>query len=183
MLFEVRNYLENLERKLQETKHKKVSNLSKNTEIKKLALARFKEHLSHFKFKVDFTYFSDNTHNILTLNESNGSKNEHDDFIQASRNNITELTKNIQNNAENKIRTSSEDSSSDEVEKVPKESENVAMFRGNRLEGKFVSKNVTNCSRRNLSSAEISLLFPKFVYERFQNKRRFKYKETGISTY
>ena len=32
------------------------------------------------------------------------------------------------------------------------------MFRGNRLEGKFVSKNVINLSRRNLSSAEISLL-------------------------
>ena len=32
------------------------------------------------------------------------------------------------------------------------------MFRGNRLEGKFVSKNVINLSRRNLSSAEIPLL-------------------------
>ena len=44
------------------------------------------------------------------------------------------------------------------LKKVPNESENVAMFRGNRLEGKFVSKNVINLSRRNLSSAEISLL-------------------------
>ena len=32
------------------------------------------------------------------------------------------------------------------------------MFRGNRLEGKFVSKNVINLSRRNLSSVEIPLL-------------------------
>ena len=32
------------------------------------------------------------------------------------------------------------------------------MFRENRFEGKFVSKNVINLSRRNLSSAEISLL-------------------------
>ena len=47
---------------------------------------------------------------------------------------------------------------SDEVDKVPNESGNVAMFRGNRLEGKFVSKNVKNLSRSNLSSAEISLL-------------------------
>ena len=39
------------------------------------------------------------------------------------------------------------------------------MFRGNKLEGKFVSKKVINLSRRNLSSAEISLLSegPKFV--------------------
>ena len=31
-----------------------------------------------------------------------------------------------------------EDYSSDEVDKVPNESKNVPMFRGNRLEGKFV---------------------------------------------
>ena len=36
-LFKVRNYLENLERKLQETKRKKIRNLSKNIDIKKLA--------------------------------------------------------------------------------------------------------------------------------------------------
>ena len=126
-LLKVRNYLKKLERKLQETKRKKLRNLLKNAEIKKLALARFREHLPHFEFKVDFTSFCDNTHNILTLNESNGSKNEHDEFFQASQNNITELTKNIQNNAENEIRSSAEDSSSDEVEKVPNESENVAI--------------------------------------------------------
>ena len=42
---------------------------------------------------------------------------------------------------------------------------NVAMFKCNRLEGKFVSKNVMNFSRRNLSSAELFLLFKgrKFV--------------------
>ena len=32
------------------------------------------------------------------------------------------------------------------------------MFRSNGLESKFVSKNVINLSRRNLSTAEISLL-------------------------
>ena len=56
-LFKVRNHLEKLERKLQETKHKNLSNLSKNAEIKKLVLARFREHLPHFEFKVDFTSF------------------------------------------------------------------------------------------------------------------------------
>ena len=35
-LFKVRNHLEKFERKLQETKRKKLSNLSKNAEIKKL---------------------------------------------------------------------------------------------------------------------------------------------------
>ena len=38
-LLKVRNHLEKLERKMQETKRKKLSNLSKNAEIKKLVLA------------------------------------------------------------------------------------------------------------------------------------------------
>ena len=38
-------------------KREKLSNLSKNADIKKLALARFREHLPHFKFKFDFTSF------------------------------------------------------------------------------------------------------------------------------
>ena len=164
-LFKVRNHLEKFERKLQETKRKKLSNLSKNAEIKKLVLARFKEHLPHFEYKVDFKSFCesrcqdfDNIHTLLTLNESNNSKNESDAFFQASQNNRTEFASNIQNNAENEIRNSAENSSSSKVDNVLNESENVAMFRGNRLEGKFVSKNVINLSRRNLSSAEISLL-------------------------
>ena len=94
-MFKVENYLEKLERKLQETKRKKSTKLSKNAEIKKLAFARFKENLAHFKFKVDFTSFCDHIHNQLTLNESNSSKNDHDDFFQASQNNITELIKKI----------------------------------------------------------------------------------------
>ena len=35
---------------------------------------------------------------------------------------------------------------------------NVATYKGERLEGKFVSSNIINLSRRNLSEAEISLL-------------------------
>ena len=68
------------------------------------------------------------------------------------------MQKKKQNNAENEIRNSAENSSSSKVDKVLNESENVAMFRGSRLEGKIVSKNVINLSKRNLSSAEISLL-------------------------
>ena len=69
-----------------------------------------------------------------------------------------EFVNNIQNNAENEIRNSAENSLSSKVGKVLNESENVAMYRGNRLESKFVSKNVINLSRRNPSSAEISFL-------------------------
>ena len=35
---------------------------------------------------------------------------------------------------------------------------NIAKYKGERLESKFVSSNVINLSRRNLSEAEISLL-------------------------
>ena len=83
---------------------------------------------------------------------------------------MTEFTNNIQNNAENEIRRSAEDSSSGKVGKVTNESENVAMFRGNRLKGKFVSKNVINLSIRNLSSAEISLLSTRLKFAPTANK-------------
>ena len=92
------------------------------------------------------------------MNESNSSKNESDEFVQASQNNITEFVNEIENNAENEIRSSAENFSSGKVDKVPNESENVAMFRANKLEGKFISNNLMNISRRNLSSAEISFL-------------------------
>ena len=92
------------------------------------------------------------------MNESNSSKTEHDEFFQASQNTMTEFTNNTQNNAENEIRSSGEDSSSGKADKVPNERENVAIFRDNRLEGKFVIKNVINHTIRNLSSVEISLL-------------------------
>ena len=69
------NHLEKLEKNLQETKRKKLRNLSKNAEIKKLVLARFRDHLPHFEFKVDFTSFCesqcldfDNINTLLTLN-------------------------------------------------------------------------------------------------------------------
>ena len=43
-LFKVKNYLEKLERKLQETKRKKLRNLSKSS-VKKITLAKFRNHL------------------------------------------------------------------------------------------------------------------------------------------
>ena len=82
-LFNVGNH-EDLERKLQETKREKLRNLSKNAEIKKLALDRFKKYLPCCKFKVDFTSFWVNIHILHTLNKSYSSKNKYDEFFQAS---------------------------------------------------------------------------------------------------
>ena len=159
---------------MRETKRRKLSNLSKHAEIKKLVLVRFREHLPHFEFKVDFTSFCESRcqdfDKIYTLNKSNNSKNEFDEFFQALQDNMTEFVNNIQNNAENEIRSSAENSSCSKVGKVPNESENVAMLRGNRLEGKFVSKTVINLSRRKLSSAEIFLLSKGFKFVPTANK-------------
>ena len=51
----------------------------------------------------------------------------------------------------NEIRSTTENSPFSNVGWIPNESENVATFRGNRLEGKFVRKNVINFSKRDLS--------------------------------
>ena len=71
---------------------------------------------------------------------------------------MTEFVSSIQNNAENETRGSEENFSSNKVDKVTNESENGAMFRGSRLDRKFITKNVINFSRRNLLSPEISFL-------------------------
>ena len=94
----------------------------------------------------------------FTLNESNSSKNEFKEFFQASQKNMTEFVSSIQNNAENETRGSEENFSSNKVDKVTNESENGTMFRGSRLDRKFITKNVINFSRRNLLSPEISFL-------------------------
>ena len=74
-LSQVKNHLEKLERMSEETKRKKLSNLSKNADIKKLVFPRFRENSPHFEFKIDFTSFCesrcqdfDNIHTLLTLN-------------------------------------------------------------------------------------------------------------------
>ena len=74
------------------------------------------------------------------MNYSSGSKNESDEFFQASQNIMTEFANNIQNNAENEIRRCSKNSSSGKVDDLHNKSANDAKFSGNRLEGKFVSK-------------------------------------------
>ena len=75
---------------------------------------------------------------------------------------MMEFVNNIQNNAENKIRCSAENS--------PYGSQNIAMFRGNRFEGKFFSKNVINLSRKNISSVEITFYQKELNLFLLQNK-------------
>lgn len=53
---------------------------------------------------------------------------------------------------------STENPSNCEEEKEALKGSNITSHKGVRLKGKFISKNVINLSRRNLSVAEISLL-------------------------
>ena len=95
-------------------------------------LARFREHLPHLKFKLDFTSFSesqcqdlDNIYTVLTLNESSSSKNAPGEFFQASQNDGTPFANSIQNNAKNEIRSSAENSSYENFEDIPNKSRGV----------------------------------------------------------
>ena len=66
-LFQVRNHLEKFERKLQEIKCKKLSNLSKNVEIKKLVLARSRNIYLILNLKLILHRFASLNVRILTI--------------------------------------------------------------------------------------------------------------------
>ena len=125
-----------------------------------------------FGFKFDFVKFCnsniedfENLFNILTLDNMPG-------FIEKSKvpfNSIKNLVANryldVENNEREEVNSAcdfvsgelSEDNSND-CEVVQETDDNRAKLKDNRLEGKFVSKNVINLSQRQLTKSEISLL-------------------------
>ena len=173
-LFKLRFHLDRFERKQQKIKLKKLCSLSPNSMYKKLLTERFYEHLPHFRFKFDFVKFCnsniedfENLFNILTLDNMPG-------FIEKSKvpfNSIKNLVANryldVENNEREEVNSAcdfvsselSEDNSND-CEVVQETDDNRAKLKDNRLEGKFVSKNVINLSQRQLTKSEI-LLLPK----------------------
>ena len=141
---------------------------------KKLLIERFYEHLPHFRFKLEFVKFCnsniedfENLLNILTLDNMPG-------FIEKNKipfNSVKNLDVNehlyldFENNEREEINSAcdfvsgelSEDSINDS-EVAQEIDDNRAKLMDNRLEGKFVSKNVINLSERQLTKSEISLL-------------------------
>ena len=130
--------------------------------------------LPHFRFKLEFVKFCnsniedfENLFNILTLDNMPG-------FIEKNKvpfNSVKNLVVNkhlyldFENNEREEINSAcdfvsgelSEDSINDSV--VAQEiDDNRAKLKDNRLQGKFVSKNVINLSQRQLTKSEISLL-------------------------
>ena len=132
--------------------------------LKKMVFERFNEHLPHFQFKADFLLYCssqcpefENIYTPTTLNKTykNYEKNNASQTCQDESGLLkvlnTEDKKNQKFNSTENLRNCEKE---DNVLK----GNNIASQIGVRLEGKFVSKNVINLSRRNLSASEISLL-------------------------
>ena len=173
-LFKLRFHLDRVEKKQQKIKLRKLRSLSPNSVYKKLLIERFYEDLPHFRFKLDFVKFCnsnvedfENLFNILTLDNMPG-------FIKKNKvpfNSVKNLVVNrhlyldFENNEREVVNSRwdfvsgelSEDNSNDS-EVAQEIDDNRAQLKDNRLEAKFVSKNVINLSQRQLTKSEISLL-------------------------
>ena len=173
-LFKLRFHLDRVEKKQQKIKLRKLRSLSPNSVYKKLLIERFYEHLPHFRLKLDFVKFCnsnvedfENLFNILTIDNMPG-------FIEKNKvpfNSVKNLVVNrhlyldFENNEREVVNSTwdfvsgelSEDNSNDS-EVAQEIDDNRAQLKDNRLEGKFVTKNVINLSQRQLTKSEISLL-------------------------
>ena len=178
-LVKVRGHLDKVEKEQQRIKQKRLSNLSGNSSLKKtflarkgylifqviLALKKFNEHLPHFLFKVDFLSYCSSQcpefEDIYTLTTLNKTLNNRQKINNASQTCQDESGFSKALNTEDKRNeklNSTENLSSCEKEGNALKENNIASQIGVRLEGKFVSKNAVNLSRRNLSAPEVSLL-------------------------
>ena len=137
-------HLEKRMKNITKKKRKKLRKLSGEGDIKELVSERFTEHLSLFNFFDDFSKYCEafspditNIANLVTLG------NSFDD------------PKNISNVSENFDKVTLE-----EIHNHPslEKPSNAATLLDGRYEGKFVSPNVINLSKRHLSKEEISLL-------------------------
>ena len=164
-LVKVRSHLDKIEKEQEKVKRKKLSSLSRNSSLKKMVFERFNEHLPHFQFKSDYFLYCnsqcpdfENLYTLLTINKT---------YKYRERVNATSKTYQDGSNLQEYL--SREEKNNDIVDGTENPSEpgkqyqnhqdnNTASLNKTRLEGKFVSKNVINLSKRNLSQSEISLL-------------------------
>ena len=129
-----------------------------------MVLERFDEHLPFFKFKDDFNAFCyskfpdfENLYTLLTMNKGSGVFRT-SNCSQASQDKSAVCDFVESGGGEIKIINSAGNTPDIEERHDNGNINNIATYKGERLEGKFVSSNVINFSRRNLSEAEISLL-------------------------
>ena len=75
-LIKIRSHLDKIKKEQEKVKRKKLSSLSRNSNLKKMVLERFNEHLPHFQFKsVFFLYCNsqcpdfENLYTLLRINK------------------------------------------------------------------------------------------------------------------
>ena len=129
-----------------------------------MILERFYVQLPFFKLKYDFNVLCyskfldfENLYTLLTINKDSGVFRT-SSSSQASQDEsaVCDFIKSQQ--GENEIISSAGNTPDIEEKHDNGNINNIATYKGERLEGKFVSSSVINLSRRNLSETEISLL-------------------------
>ena len=153
-LLKVKTHLDKLEKIQSKTKLKKLRNISTNSLLKKMVLERFGEHLPFFNLKYDFNAFCyskfpdfENLYTLLTINKGssvtilirvtyNSSQASQDesavcDFVKSE-------------GRENEIINSAGNTPDIEEKHNNGNINNIAIYSGERLEGKLVSSNVIN---------------------------------------
>ena len=160
----VKTHLDKLEKIQSKIKRKKLRNMATNSLLKKIVLERFDEHLPFFKFKYDFNAFFyskfldfENLYTLLTMNKGSCVFRT-SSSIQASQDESAVCDFVKSEGGENEMISSAGNNPDIEEKHDNGNVNNIAIYKGERLEGKFVSSNVINLSRRNLSKAEICLL-------------------------
>ena len=154
---------------------------------KKLLLERFYEHLPHFQFKLDFVKFCnsniedvENLWNIFTLDNMPGFIEKNKVPFNSVNNLVADrhLYLDFENNKREEVNSAYcfvsgllfEDNRSDS-EIAQEIDDNRVEVKDNRLQGKFVSKNVINLSQRQLTKSEILLLSKEIKFVLTPNRR------------
>ena len=123
-----------------------------------MVLERFDEHLPHFQFKSDFLSYCnslcpefENLCTLVSINKTSKHQNGESASSQACQDdiNLTEVLN--EEEKSNDLLDSTGNCSEPRTHTHGHQDINTAFYKGLRLEGKFVSKNVFNLSRRNLS--------------------------------
>ena len=157
-LVKVRNYFDKIEKEQAKTKQKKLPSLSRSSHPKRMVLERFDEHLPHFQFKSDFLSYCNSLCSefetlctLVTINKTSKNQKGESASSQTCQDdiNLTEVL-NEEEKSNNDLLDSTGNCSEPGTQTNDHQDINTAFYKGLRLEGKFVSKNVFNLSRRNL---------------------------------
>ena len=122
-------------------------------------LERYDEQLPFFKFKYDFNAFCyskfpdfENLYILLTMNKGSGVfRTSSSSQVSQGESAVRDFVKS--EGEENKILSSAGNTPDIEENHDNSNTNNIAKYKGERLEGKFVSSNVINVSRRNISES------------------------------